>query len=447
MEKVLAYIDAHREEYIALLQKLCQQPSVSTTGQGIPEMVELVKSELRAVGGNVTEFKTGGNPILYCHMEGNSPRTFGFYDHYDVQPVEPLDEWHSDPFSAEIRDGAMYARGTVDNKNGIASKLCAVDAWLKVYGQLPCGVKFFVEGEEEVGSPSLAPFAREHRDLLQCDGFHWESGWKDLDGLPRIEFGEKGLVYVELKVRTAATDSHSSDASIVANPAWRLIWALSTIKGPDERILIDGFYDGIIPPSQADLDVLEQDNFDEELYKKALGIQGFVNGLTGRELLIKHYYEPTANIAGIISGYTGPGSKTVLPGEASVKMDFRIVPGQDPEHIVELLRAHLDRHGFQDIEIQVHSTAEAYRSDPNSVYAKAVVSAMNKVFGGAVIHHTLAGTSPMPVFCKADNIPVASFGGTSTGAPLHAPNEFVYVDSYVDEIKMIAAVMHEISQL
>ncbi len=447
MEQVLNYIDTHKEEYVGLLQRFCRQPSVSVTGEGIPEMVEMVKEALQNIGAEPVEYPTGGNPILYAALPGESPRTFGFYDHYDVQPVEPLEAWIDAPYSAAIRDGAIFARGTVDNKNGIAAKICAVDAWQKVHGTIPCGVKFFIEGEEETGSPHLEQFAQEHRELLRCDGFHWESGFKDPGCPPQIEFGVRGMLYVELRVRCTETDSHSSNAGIVPNPAWRLIWALSTIKGPDDKILIEGFYDGVQPPTQKDLDILEQDPFDEALFKKSLGLTGFIGGLTGKELLKKHYYMPTANICGLCAGYTGEGSKTVLPAQASVKMDFRLVPGQEPERIFQLLREHLDAHGFSDIELIWHSGAKAFRSDPDSVFGRAVVSALNKLFGSTIVHHTLAGTSPMPTFCAADHIPVASFGGTSTGANMHAPNEFIYVDSFVDEIKMIAAVMKEISEI
>lgn len=447
MEKVMRYIETHQEEYVALLQRLCRQPSVSTTGEGIDEMVVLVQEVLSAIGAEPQVFQTAGNPVVYAHLAGESERTFGFYDHYDVQPVEPLEGWITPPYSATIRDGAIFARGTVDNKNGIAAKICAVDAWQKVYGALPCGVKFFIEGEEEVGSPNLEPFAKAHRDLLQCDGFHWESGWKDVGCPPQIEFGVKGNCYVELTVRTAQSDVHSSKAPIVPSAPWRLIWALSTIKDPDDRVLIDGFYDTIPPLTQADVDILDQDPFDEALFKECLGFERFVNDLTGKELLKKLYYTPTVNIDGIWSGYTGLGSKTIVPAVAAVKMDIRIVPGQEPEQIIQLLRAHLDKHGFDDIDIHVHSTAKPYRSDPNSVYSRAVVTALNKVFGSTIVHHTLAGSSPMPTFCAADNIPVASYGGTSTGSNIHAPNEHIFVASYVDEIKMIAAVMKELADL
>ena len=178
-QKILAYIDEHRDEYVALLQAMCRQPSQAATGEGIPEMIQLVVDSLRKLGVEPQICKTPGNPVVYAHIEGESPRTFGFYDHYDVQPVDPIELWNDDPYSAVIKDGKIYARGVADNKNGLASKICAVDAYLKVYGKLPCGVKFFVEGEEEIGSPNLPYFAEHYEHLLPCDGFNWESGWKE----------------------------------------------------------------------------------------------------------------------------------------------------------------------------------------------------------------------------------------------------------------------------
>lgn len=447
MEKVLQYIDAHRDEYIGLLQTFCRQPSIAATGEGIREMAALVGAKLRDLGVEPTVFETKGNPILYAEIKGRSPRIFGFYGHYDVQPVDPIELWEENPFSAVIKDGVLYARGCVDNKNGIAAKIAAVDAWQKVYGELPCAVRFFVEGEEEIGSPNLKPFAESHRDLLRCDGFHWESGWKQTGEPAQIEFGVKGMLYVELRVKYMDADCHSGDAGIVPSAAWRLVHALSTLKGEDDRILIDGFYEDIPPLSEADIAILDQDPYNEEAQKRAYGIQSFIGGLTGKDLLKKHYYEPTLNIAGLCAGYTGKGEKTVLPAEATVKMDFRLVPGQSPQKVFDLLCRHLHQHGYDDVEVKCCSMADAYRSDPDSPYARAVVSALGKLFGKPIVHHTLAGTSPMPTFCVYDNVPVASFGGTCIGANMHAPNEHVVVDSFVDEIKMIAAVMNELAAM
>lgn len=446
MDKIFEYIEGHRDEYIGLLQTLCRQPSIAVTHEGIDDMVKLVKNSLRSVGAEPIEYTTPGNPVIYAEIKGESDRIFGFYDHYDVQPVDPISLWNFDPYSAEIKDGNIYARGVADNKNGLASKICAVDAFQKVYGKLPCGVKFFVEGEEEIGSPNLEDFAQKHEDLLICDGFNWESGWKETGCPAQIDFGVKGLLYVELRIKTAKMNAHSCYAAIVQNPAWRLIWALSTIKGRDDRVLIEGFYDDIAPLTHEDIEILSEDNFSAENLKKYLGIDGFINGLSGTELLKKLYYEPTANICGLFSGYSGEGSNTILPDSAGVKIDFRLVPGQNPEKIMRLLREHLDRHGFEDVEAVEISRQQAFRSDPNSPFGRAVVKALGNLFGKPVIHHTVAGTSPIPYFCAKHNIPAALFGATSCEANIHAPNEHLDIDSYIDEIKMIAAVMDELSK-
>ena len=203
LQKVLDYIEAHREEYISLLVRFCQQPSLANTGEGIREMADMVMEELKKLGAGPQMFETGGSPFVYGEIRGAVDRTFGFYDHYDVQPVDPIDEWLSDPFAAEIRDGVIYARGVADNKDGLVTRLCAVDAWQKVHGQLPLNVKFCFEGEEEIGSPHLAGFAKEHPDLIACDGYVWEGGNREPGGPAEITMGVKGLLYVELfsKVR------------------------------------------------------------------------------------------------------------------------------------------------------------------------------------------------------------------------------------------------------
>lgn len=448
-KQVEAYIDAHREEYIALLQRLCSQKSLSTTGEGIPEMAALVQEELKKVGISPVVYETGGNPVIYGTLEGRSSRVFGFYDHYDVQPEGDEALWDSPPYEIVIRDGQIWGRGVADNKNGIACKLCAIDAWQKVHGFLPCGVKFIIEGEEEIGSPHLQSFADAHPELLCCDGYNWESGYKEEDGPAEIVFGNKGLLYVELRVRTAKMDAHSCNGAIVKNAAWRLTQALGTLKDPEtDRVLIDGFYDDVRPLTQADLDVLEGDPFDEENFKRHMGLSEYLCGATGKELLRRLYYEPTANICGLCSGYTGQGSKTVLPADAFVKIDFRLVPDQDPDKILAALRAHLDSHGFSDVEVVVDSAQPAFRTDPFSPFALAVKEALTDLFGAVSVHHSDSGTTPMRVFCEKQGIPAALFGGTSAATSnIHAPNEHISVKTYVEEIKMMAAVMERLAAL
>ena len=229
LKKALDYIEAHREEYIELLRELCRQPSLAGTGEGIPEMIELVQEKMRAYGIEPTLIPTDGNPVIYAELKGESPRVYGCYDHYDVQPVDPIDLWDSDPFAAEIRDGVIYARGVADNKDGLATRLCAIDAWLKTAGTLPCGVKLIFEGEEEIGSPNLEPFAEAHPELLECDGYVWEGGEKERGGPCEVTMGVKGMLYVHMKVKTAGRDAHSMYAAIAAEPR------LEACPGPREH--------------------------------------------------------------------------------------------------------------------------------------------------------------------------------------------------------------------
>ena len=210
-------------------------------------------------------------------------------------------------------------------------------------------------------------------------------------------------------------------------------------------LLIDGFYDGIPPITQEEMDALKTDVFDEEETKKnILGVEKFLGDEHGENLLTRLYYQPTCNICGITAGYQGEGSKTVLPGKASCKIDFRLVPGQDPQHILKLLRRNLDSHGFSDIEIKCDSSCEAFRSDPNSPFCKAVVRTMEELFHEQpCIQCTSGGTSPMYAFCKAENIPAAMFGASSKSANIHSPNEHLAIDAFIDMIRITATMMYE----
>lgn len=446
-QKVLDYIEDHREEYIELLRELCRQPSLAGTGEGIPEMIALVQEKMRRYGIEPTLIPTDGNPVIYAELKGEGGLTYGCYDHYDVQPVDPIELWDSDPFAAEIRDGVIYARGVADNKDGLCTRLCAIDAWLKTYGKLPCNVKLLFEGEEEIGSPNLAPFAEAHPDLIACDGYVWEGGEKEPGGPCEVTMGVKGLLYVHMKVKTAPGDAHSMYAAIAPNPAWRLVQALASMKDAEGNITIDGFYDDIIPPSEEDLKFLESDPFDPEATRRYLGVEALIGGKSKRELLESLYFKPTCNICGITSGFQGDGSKTVLPSEASVKIDFRLVPGMDPRKIFDLVRAHLDRHGFTDVELIWDSGEPAFRSDLSKPFTKAVVGALEKLYDRPVaLKVSSGGTSPMHTFCHKTNIPAGMFGASSATANIHAPNEHLACDAFIEMIRINCAVMEELSQ-
>ena len=410
-------------------------------------MAEKAAFYLQKVGATTELIPTQGYPFVYGFLPSSGAlRTISFYNHYDVQPVEPLEEWESEPFTPEVREGRLYGRGTADNKGNLIARICAVHAWQQVYGTLPLNVKFVYEGEEEIGSPNLEFFAESHPNKVATDGFLWEGGSRTVGGPVHVSLGAKGMCYVELTIRTAHSDLHSMTASIVENPAWRLVWALSTLKNQQERVLIEGFYDRVSPVSALDRKYIEEMEYDEEGSKKIYGIDHFLMNSQGYELKERFLCSPTCNIAGIVSGYIQKGRKTVLPAVASVKLDLRLVPDQDPQEILKLLRAHLDRHGFQDIEMEVRSWKRPFRTNPEHPLAGTVIRAVEKVYGSPpTVYRNLAGTSPIYDLCSRGNLGAVQVGVANEDSRAHAPNENIFVQDYYDGIKLVAQVLQDFS--
>jgi len=452
MNDILTFVDQNRDRYIGLLQTACRQPSISTQGIGVLEMAELARRMLTEAGAEARLSPIdGGNPVVVGLVRGTGPRVLNLYNHYDVQPPEPLELWHSDPFGAEIRDGRIWARGVADNKCHLVARICAVDAWRQVRGQLPLTVRFIAEGEEEVGSPNLERWVHDHRaEITPADGCIWEGGGRDFNGRIRLSCGLKGICYVELtSARGANTDMHSSRATIVPNPLWRLVWALGTLKGPDERIQIAGFYDRVLPPTAEEQAALDAVPFDEANFLQTFGLDGFLLGLSGRDLKLKDMFQPTCTVCGLWGGYTEPGRlKTVLANRASAKVDFRLVPDQDPHEVARRLRAHLDAHGFADIEVQVLAAEHPARTALDAPIVRAVQTVVRRLHGHEPMTVPLTpGSGPMYVLCQALGIPaVSSPGGGHPDSKGHAPNENIYVEDYVNAIKGMALLFEEFAK-
>lgn len=440
MEKFREYVHANRDRFIAELQDFCRQPSVAAQGLGMREMAEKVLHRLTLLGARARLVPVeAGQPVIVAEI-GEGTRTLMIYDHYDVQPPEPLGEWETGPWEATIRDGKLFARGVSDNKGDLLCRIQAIEAYLATIGPLPLKIRFVVEGEEEIGSIHLPRFATANRDLIaSADGCLWEFGGKDINERPQLFCGLKGIAYVELVARGARRDLHSSIAAIVVDPAWRLTWALATLKDAEEHILIDGFMDHVRPPTQAEMEALRTIPFDEEKLKEEFGIPAFLGNRTGIELLRKFLYEPTCTICGLYAGYIGEGSKTVLPNHAFAKIDFRLVPNLTPDRVVELLRKHLDRRGFDDIEIRLTETGEEVARSPlDSPIVRAALEAMRAVYPKEpVIYPTSAGSGPMYVLCQALGIPAVSAGCSWHDARAHAPNESIRLDDYIEGMSFV----------
>jgi acetylornithine deacetylase/succinyl-diaminopimelate desuccinylase-like protein len=330
--KIDSYLENNLDKSLAELSRLVAQPSVGAQNLGLKECAALVGEMLEARDFDVRIMETAGAPVVYGERKGKSDKTMLIYNHYDVQPPEPLELWETPPFEPSLRDGKLYGRGVSDDKGHIVARLFAIDSILDAEGKLPCNIKFIIEGEEETASVNLFEFVSTNKDLLKADACMWEFGSVDHRDVPILYLGLRGICYVELSVETAAIDVHSGlGGSIFPNAAWRLVWALSTLKGEDERIRIPGFYDGIKPPSARDRVLMEALPEVAEEYKSRYGVKQFIKGLTGgTELKIEEVFTPTCTICGLTSGYQGPGSKTVLPARASAKVDFRLVPDQHP---------------------------------------------------------------------------------------------------------------------
>lgn len=445
LHQVLSRCDAVSDPFVSKLRSLCGVPSVSAHGTSLQEAAEELRAIMVEVGLHAKVVKVPGGPdALYGELgvEG-AERTLLIYNHYDVQPPDPLEEWISDPFAADVRDGYIFARGVADNKGAIVSRLGALKAILDA-GLLPsANLKYFVEGEEEVGSPNLPKFISKERELLRADGCLWEGGHKTPSGRPEIHAGVKGLLYVELSIETAEKDLHSSFAPLVPNPAWSLIEAIGSLRNKAGRIQIEGFYDDIIAPSAKEMTRMEKNEFDPEMLMKWAGVTSLLGSASSKDRAISLTFEPTCNICGIDSGYKGHGSKTVLPRRATTKIDFRLVPNQDPDDILAKLRKHLQDRGFGKIRIQVHSSEKPAKSDIDSKIVHAILGSAQKVYGQTPnIWPSMPGTGPMTLFVDDLGIPCSmGVGVEHTGSGYHAPNENISIADFTKGMKHAAALM------
>jgi acetylornithine deacetylase/succinyl-diaminopimelate desuccinylase-like protein len=441
-----AYLDSHLDESIAELSKLVAQPSVGAQNLGIKECAELVAGMLRKRGFATEIMPTEGAPVVFGERKGKSDKTLLFYCHYDVQPPEPLELWETPPFEPSLRGGKLYGRGVGDDKGHIVSRLFAIDALLKEYGDLPCNVKFIIEGEEETSSVHLHEYVLNNKERLKADGCIWEFGGVDHEETPIQYLGLRGICYVELSVETAATDVHSGiGGSIFPNAAWRLVWALNSLKGPDERIRLPGFYDKVRKPSTRDLELMAALPETAAAYKKQYGVKSFIKGLTGgAELRLEEVFTPTCTICGLTSGYQGPGSKTVQPAKASAKVDFRLVPDQRPADVLEQLRLHLDAQDFADVQVEFLGGEVPARTDADDPFIKLVCDTALEVYGKPMLLLPLVGGSgPNYPFVHDLGLPVATAGLGHPDGRGHAPNENIRIDLYLKHAKHMARLMME----
>ncbi len=442
---VTKYVDSHMNELISDLQMLIRQPSVSAKNEGIEECAKLVQKILKKSGvkSEILRLKKGVAPIVYGEIKSkqNPGKTLMFYNHYDVQPAEPFDLWVDPPFSGVRKGNKIFGRGATDDKGELITRIKAVEACIKTTNDVPCNVKFVIEGEEETGSAHIEDYLKKYQKKFSCDGVIWEFGYVDTKNRPIIGLGMKGLLFVELSVKESIRDAHSSLAVLIKNPAWRLIEAVNTLRNSDGKILIKDWYKEVSPLSKNDLKIIQKEPFDENVFKKEFGIKSFVGNKKGLEAKKAMIGGATCNIAGFVSGYAGDGAKTVLPGSALVKIDFRLIPKMDPKKQVLRLKKHLKLNGFSDIHIKVFHGEAAARTNSSHPFVSQVKDATDKSFGKSILNVSNAGTGPMYPFVEILKSPCISIGSTYMFSRIHSPNEFARVDLLKKTTKCMCLIM------
>ncbi|HVA93248.1 MAG TPA: dipeptidase, partial [Chloroflexota bacterium] len=343
--------------------------------------------------------ETGGHPVVYgewLHAPGKP--TILVYGHFDTQPVDPLDLWSSPPFEPVVREGRVYARGATDDKGNMLVPILSVEALLKAEGKLPVNVKFLLEGQEEIGSPQLPAFLAAQRDLFACDLVLSADGGQEGEDQPSIGVACKGLAGVQIDVRGANTDLHSGVfGGAVANPIHALTYLLDSMRSPDGKILVEGFYDSVVPLTEDDRARIAAVPFDEAAYKAAIGVDALVGepGYTAPEQLGAR---PTLEVNGIWGGFQGDGNKTVLPNEAHAKITCRLVPNQDPPAIAALLTAHVERYAPPGVKVTVSrlpGQAKPYAIPADHWGNQAAAEVLTEVYGKEPVYVRTGGSIPV----------------------------------------------------
>ncbi|WP_109468227.1 M20/M25/M40 family metallo-hydrolase [Albibacillus kandeliae] len=449
LSAVLAHIDAQRDDYVARLSDYLSHPSISAENVGIAEVAGLLADMLRDLGLETSVLPTAGHPMIVArHDAAPGKPTVLLYGHYDVQPADPVDLWTSPPFTPEVRDGRLYARGVADNKGQHIAQILAVEAHLKVRGELPCNLVFLLEGEEEIGSPNLAGFVAENRDLLRADLAVTADGPLHPSGKPTLVFGSRGVVSFELRVRHARRDVHSGNyGGVVPNPLWTLVHLLGTMKNAAGEITIEGLHDGIVPPTAEERAAVAALPLDRDAYMRDLGLTR-LDAPQDIPFFDRLSFRPTLTINGLHGGYGGPGSKTVLPCEAFAKCDIRLVPGQEPDDVMAKVAAHVARHAPEVELVGEKMGMKPSRTPMSSPFAAPIREALTRGFGEAPLLYPISfGSLPGYVFTDVLGIPNFVTPYANADSANHAPDENMTLDCFHGGIRTGAALLQALGEM
>jgi acetylornithine deacetylase/succinyl-diaminopimelate desuccinylase-like protein len=453
--KVVDFINLHRDRYVDELKEYLAIPSISALPQhsaDVRRCAEWTSNELAKVGlQNVRLIETPGNPVVYGDWLGaEGAPTILFYGHYDVQPVDPLEKWVSPPFEATVRDGEIYARGSADDKGQIFMHFKAIEAWLKEAGTLPVNIKVFIEGEEEVGSTHLDTFVRDNRDLLTADVVVISDSPMLDRGVPSICYGLRGLAYFQIDLKGTNSDLHSgSFGGAVANPAFVLGQILSQMKDKGGRIKIPGFYDDVRALTDEERAEWKKLPFNETRYRKELGAPKLF-GESGYTTLERVWARPTFEVNGLLAGFTGEGAKTVIPATAMAKVSMRLVPDQDPAKIGDLFEAYVKKVAPKTVEVtltRMHG-GKPWMADFDNPFVQAAGRAIERGFGKTPVFNREGGSIPVvSTFQQQLGVPSVLFGIGLPDENAHAPNEKLDLGNFHSGIIAAAFLYEEVGKL
>ncbi len=453
-KKVLQYLATHRTRLLNKLNDFLAIQSVSTDSAHIKDMHEaadFVKSYLDEIGfDRVEKQATPGHPLVYAEYKQAGPDapTVLVYGHYDVQPVDPLDEWVSDPFTPEVRDGRLYARGSSDDKGQVFMHLAVFEAIMKTEGKLPLNVKVCIEGEEEIGSAHLYEILKEKKELFAADFAVISDSGMVAKSQPTILYGLKGFTGVEFTVTGPNHDLHSGMyGGAIRNPLMALSRLLASMKNEDEQITVSGFYDDVKPITDNEKKIIEAVKGED--YTQTTGVQTTVSekGYTAKEHTMAR---PTLEVNGLYGGYQGEGSKTIIPSTATAKITCRLVPGQDPEHVQQLLVKHIEEHTPSGVTVEVNKeplSAKAYMVEPDHPLIEKAAKSYSQAFGKETVYVRMGGSIPVVEWFDAlFDIPVVLLGFGTPEDRLHSPNESFPLDSFDKGMETLVYYWYEVGQ-
>ncbi|MFC3038815.1 dipeptidase [Virgibacillus xinjiangensis] len=453
-ENVLAYLNENREQLLNKLNEFLSIPSVSTDPEhkeDVQRAADFIVTYLKDIPfEKVEKQETGGHPLVYAEYNGAGEEapTVLFYGHYDVQPADPLEQWNSDPFQPEIRDGRLYARGASDDKGQVFIHLAVFEAFMKTEGKLPLNVKVCIEGEEEIGSENLYNVLQEKKEQFSADFAVISDSGMVAENQPTILYGLKGFTGVEITVDGPDHDLHSGMyGGAVRNPIMALSHILSSMKNEEEVVTVDGFYDGVEPITEEERKLIAEVKGED--FQQATGVPETVSekGYTAKE---HTQARPTFEINGIYGGYQGEGTKTIIPSSATAKITCRLVPGQEPDRIQQLLEDHVKRVAPSGVTVDVKKeklSAKAYKVEPDHPLIKKAANSYTKAYDKETVFVRMGGS--IPVVEWMDDIyqmPIVLLGFGTPEDRLHSPNESFPIDSFDKGMETLVHYWNEVKE-